>query len=61
IINDGPYVPMATGDVPKPEPQWSADERKATNLDQRLKTLIMSVLPDDLMNSVINCETAKSA
>nr|GEZ88121.1 hypothetical protein [Tanacetum cinerariifolium] len=26
----------------KPEGQWTADERKATNLDQRLKSLIMS-------------------
>ncbi|GKD43389.1 hypothetical protein Tco_1268034 [Tanacetum coccineum] len=35
------------------------DERKAANLDQRLKSLIMSVLSDDQMNSVINCLTAK--
>ncbi|GJS47070.1 retrovirus-related pol polyprotein from transposon TNT 1-94 [Tanacetum coccineum] len=44
----------------KPEGQWTADERKAANLDQRLKSLIMSVLLDDQMNSVINCLTAKS-
>nr|GEU39284.1 retrovirus-related Pol polyprotein from transposon TNT 1-94 [Tanacetum cinerariifolium] len=44
----------------KPEGQWIADERKADNLDQRLKSLIMSVLLDDQMNSVINCLTAKS-
>ncbi|GKE47767.1 retrovirus-related pol polyprotein from transposon TNT 1-94, partial [Tanacetum coccineum] len=44
----------------KPEGQWTADERKAANLDQRLKSLIMSVLSDDQMNSVINCLTAKS-
>ncbi|GJS80256.1 retrovirus-related pol polyprotein from transposon TNT 1-94 [Tanacetum coccineum] len=42
------------------EGQWTADERKAANLDQRLKSLIMSVLLDDQMNSVINCLTAKS-
>ncbi|GJT83551.1 hypothetical protein Tco_1057893 [Tanacetum coccineum] len=36
-------------------------KRKAANLDQRLKSLIMSVLPDDQMNSVINCLAAKSA
>ncbi|GJZ48869.1 hypothetical protein Tco_0603059 [Tanacetum coccineum] len=42
------------------EGQWTADERKAANLDQRLKSLIMSVLPYDQMNSVINCLTAKS-
>ncbi|GJV68068.1 hypothetical protein Tco_1483577 [Tanacetum coccineum] len=44
----------------KPEGQWTADERKATNLDQHLKCLIMSVLPDNQMNSVINCLIAKS-
>ncbi|GJV68573.1 retrovirus-related pol polyprotein from transposon TNT 1-94 [Tanacetum coccineum] len=44
----------------KPEGQWTADERKAANLDQRLKSLIMSVLPNDQMNFVINCLTAKS-
>ncbi|GJZ19368.1 retrovirus-related pol polyprotein from transposon TNT 1-94 [Tanacetum coccineum] len=36
------------------------DERKAANLDQRLKSLIMSVLLDDQINPVINCLTAKS-
>ncbi|GJR80711.1 retrovirus-related pol polyprotein from transposon TNT 1-94 [Tanacetum coccineum] len=35
----------------KTDKQWTADERKTTNLDQRLKSLIMSVLPDDQMNS----------
>ncbi|GJW21837.1 retrovirus-related pol polyprotein from transposon TNT 1-94 [Tanacetum coccineum] len=44
----------------KPEGQWTGDERKAANLDQRLKSLIMSVLLDDQMNSVINCLTTKS-
>ncbi|GJS36041.1 hypothetical protein Tco_0534423 [Tanacetum coccineum] len=44
----------------KLEGQWTADERKVANLDQRLKSLIMSVLPDDQMNSVINCLSAKS-
>ncbi|GJZ38003.1 hypothetical protein Tco_0584194 [Tanacetum coccineum] len=44
----------------KPEAQWTANERKAANLDQRLKSLILSVLLDDQINSVINCLTAKS-
>nr|GEX01075.1 hypothetical protein [Tanacetum cinerariifolium] len=44
----------------KPEAQWTADERKAANLDHRLKSLIMSVLSDDQINSVISCLTAKS-
>ncbi|GJR90143.1 retrovirus-related pol polyprotein from transposon TNT 1-94 [Tanacetum coccineum] len=38
----------------------TGDERKAANLDQRLKLLIMYVLLDDQMNYVINCLTAKS-
>ncbi|GJW51974.1 hypothetical protein Tco_0093325 [Tanacetum coccineum] len=33
-----------------PEGQWTANERKAANLYQRLKSLIMFVLPDDQMN-----------
>ncbi|GJX25349.1 hypothetical protein Tco_0231645 [Tanacetum coccineum] len=36
------------------------DERKAANLDQRPKSLIMFVLANDLMNFVINCLRAKS-
>ncbi|GKC16276.1 retrovirus-related pol polyprotein from transposon TNT 1-94 [Tanacetum coccineum] len=59
IIKNGPFIPMTAGQR-KPENQWTGDERKAANLDQRLKSLIMSVLPDDQMNSVINCLTAKS-
>ncbi|GKA06613.1 hypothetical protein Tco_0685837 [Tanacetum coccineum] len=59
IISNGPYIPMAAGQR-KPEGQWTADERKAANLDQRLKSLIMFVLPDDQINFVINCLTAKS-
>ncbi|GJT60482.1 hypothetical protein Tco_1004015 [Tanacetum coccineum] len=30
------------------EGQWTVDERKAANLDQRLKSLIISVVPDYL-------------
>ncbi|GJS12943.1 hypothetical protein Tco_0407415 [Tanacetum coccineum] len=59
IISNGPYIPMAAGQR-KPETQWTPEERKAANLDQRLKSLIMSVLSDDQMNSIINCLTAKS-
>ncbi|GJX56063.1 retrovirus-related pol polyprotein from transposon TNT 1-94 [Tanacetum coccineum] len=44
----------------KPKTQWTPEERKAANLDQRLKSLIMSVLPDDQTNFVINCLIAKS-
>ncbi|GKB91289.1 hypothetical protein Tco_0963561 [Tanacetum coccineum] len=43
----------------KSKVQWTLDKRKAVNLAQRLKSLIMSVLPDNKMNSIINCLTAK--
>ncbi|GJV15007.1 retrovirus-related pol polyprotein from transposon TNT 1-94 [Tanacetum coccineum] len=59
IIKNGPFIPMTAGQR-KPENQWIRDERKAANLDQQLKSLIMFVLPNDQMNSVINCLTAKS-
>ncbi|GKD19871.1 hypothetical protein Tco_1209029, partial [Tanacetum coccineum] len=57
--SNGPYIPMATGQR-KPETQWTPEESKYANLDQRLKSLIMSVLPDNQMNFVINCLTTKS-
>ncbi|GJR38128.1 retrovirus-related pol polyprotein from transposon TNT 1-94 [Tanacetum coccineum] len=53
IIENGPFIPMIAGKR-KPKGQWTPDERKAANLDQRLKSLIMSILPDDQMNSIIN-------
>ncbi|GJZ16293.1 retrovirus-related pol polyprotein from transposon TNT 1-94 [Tanacetum coccineum] len=37
IIENGPFIPMIAGQR-KPEGQWSGDERKAANLDQRLKS-----------------------
>ncbi|GJW63080.1 hypothetical protein Tco_0114964 [Tanacetum coccineum] len=44
IISNGPYIPMAAGQR-KPETQWTPEERKAANLDQQLKSLIMSSPP----------------
>ncbi|GJR37877.1 hypothetical protein Tco_1213561 [Tanacetum coccineum] len=41
IISNGPYIPMAVGQR-KPETQWTPEERKAANLDQRLKSLIIN-------------------
>nr|GEV46424.1 hypothetical protein [Tanacetum cinerariifolium] len=59
VISNGSFVPMTAGQK-KPKAQWQTDERKAANIDQRLKSLIMSVLPDNQMNSVINYLTTKS-
>ncbi|GJU74593.1 retrovirus-related pol polyprotein from transposon TNT 1-94 [Tanacetum coccineum] len=50
---------MAAGQR-KLETQWTPGERKAANLNQRLKSLIMFVLLNDQINSVINCLTTKS-
>ncbi|GKA84563.1 hypothetical protein Tco_0806158 [Tanacetum coccineum] len=36
------------------------DERRVVVQDQYLKSIIMSCLPDDIMESVISCETAKA-
>nr|GEX78685.1 retrovirus-related Pol polyprotein from transposon TNT 1-94 [Tanacetum cinerariifolium] len=49
---------IAEGDV-KPESKWTLDERRVDVQDQRLKSIIMSCLPDDIMKSVISCVSAK--
>ncbi|GKA67601.1 hypothetical protein Tco_0767518 [Tanacetum coccineum] len=60
IILNGLYFPMTIVGVRKPKSQWTNSETNAATLDHRLKSLIMPVLPDDQMNSVINCEIAKA-
>ncbi|GJV99401.1 hypothetical protein Tco_1554653 [Tanacetum coccineum] len=54
-IKDGPFQPpnTAEGDD-KPESQWTADERRVVVQDQRFKSINMSCLPDDIMESVIS-------
>ncbi|GJY74100.1 hypothetical protein Tco_0478531 [Tanacetum coccineum] len=44
----------------KPKIQWTLDERKVVVQDQHLKSIIMSCIPDDIMESVISCEIAKA-
>ncbi|GJR26939.1 hypothetical protein Tco_1103171 [Tanacetum coccineum] len=46
IISNSPFILMAAGQK-TPEAQWIADERKAANLDQRLKSLNCPCFPDD--------------
>ncbi|GJU83854.1 retrovirus-related pol polyprotein from transposon TNT 1-94 [Tanacetum coccineum] len=61
IVNDIPQLvdkKGAEGDA-KPESQWTPDERRVVVQDQRLKSIIMSCLPDDIMESVISCVSAK--
>nr|GEY96334.1 retrovirus-related Pol polyprotein from transposon TNT 1-94 [Tanacetum cinerariifolium] len=56
---DGPFqAKTAEGDT-KPEFQWTPDERRVVVQDQYLKSIIMSCLPDDIMESVISCVSAR--
>ncbi|GKC72741.1 hypothetical protein Tco_1118624 [Tanacetum coccineum] len=58
-IKDGLCQPkIAQGDV-KPESQWTLDERRVVIQEHRLKSIIISCLPDDIVESVISCVSAK--
>ncbi|GJU98453.1 hypothetical protein Tco_1327724 [Tanacetum coccineum] len=58
-IKDGPFQPKIADGANKPESQFTLDERRVVNQDQCLKRIIISCLPNDIMESVISCETAK--
>ncbi|GJZ93586.1 hypothetical protein Tco_0665651 [Tanacetum coccineum] len=63
-VNDVPQLVDKKGAKPakgdaKPESQWTLDERRVVVQDQRLKSIIMSCLPYDIMESVISCVSAK--
>ncbi|GJR16083.1 retrovirus-related pol polyprotein from transposon TNT 1-94 [Tanacetum coccineum] len=60
VQEDGPFQPKTAEGVIKPKSQWTQDERRVVVQDQRLKSIIMSCLPDDIMESAISCETAKA-
>ncbi|GJS81597.1 retrovirus-related pol polyprotein from transposon TNT 1-94 [Tanacetum coccineum] len=65
ILENGPFVPMSplstsTNQLTKPQKQWSPEDRKLANQDKRLKSIIISCLPNDIMKSVIKCTTAKA-
>ncbi|GJR53825.1 hypothetical protein Tco_1404346 [Tanacetum coccineum] len=64
-IRDGPFVPMSSlstseNPLPKRQNQWSHAESRLANQDKRLKSIIISCLPNDVMKSVIKCKTAKA-
>ncbi|GKC48434.1 hypothetical protein Tco_1066156 [Tanacetum coccineum] len=65
VLENGPFMPMSslstsTNPLTKPQIQWSPEDRKLANQDKRLKTIIISCLPNDVMKSVIKCTTAKA-
>ncbi|GKA97386.1 hypothetical protein Tco_0825280 [Tanacetum coccineum] len=45
--------------LPNRSNQWSNAESRLANQDKRLKSIIISCLPNDVMKSVIKCKTAK--
>ncbi|GJV93897.1 hypothetical protein Tco_1541710 [Tanacetum coccineum] len=55
---DGHFQPKTAKGANK-EAQWFSDERRVVNQDQRLKSIIILCLPDDIIESVISCETVK--
>ncbi|GKD01310.1 retrovirus-related pol polyprotein from transposon TNT 1-94, partial [Tanacetum coccineum] len=63
-LKDEPFVPMSSlstteNPLPKRQNQWSNAESHLANQDKRLKSIIISCLPNDVMKSVIKCKTAK--
>nr|GEY38634.1 retrovirus-related Pol polyprotein from transposon TNT 1-94 [Tanacetum cinerariifolium] len=56
---DGSSQPKTTDGDAKPESQWTLDKRRVVVQDQRLKSIILSCLPDDITESIISCVLAK--
>ncbi|GJT93044.1 retrovirus-related pol polyprotein from transposon TNT 1-94 [Tanacetum coccineum] len=65
ILENGPFVPLSplstlTNPLPKPQNQWSPADRRLANQDKRLKSILISCLPRNVMKSVIKCTSAKA-
>nr|GEU54715.1 hypothetical protein [Tanacetum cinerariifolium] len=65
VLKNGPFVPMLplstfTNQLTKPQKQWSPEDKKLANQDKRIKSIIISCLPNDVMKSVIKYTTAKA-
>ncbi|GKB83546.1 retrovirus-related pol polyprotein from transposon TNT 1-94 [Tanacetum coccineum] len=63
-LEDGPFVPMSSlstfeNPLPKCQNQWSNAESCVANEDKRLKSIIITCLPNDVMKSVIKCKRTK--
>ncbi|GJU42228.1 hypothetical protein Tco_1195185 [Tanacetum coccineum] len=58
-IKDGLFQLKTAEGANKPKAQWSNDERRVFNQDKRLKSTIISCLPDDIIESIISCVTTK--
>ncbi|GKE34711.1 hypothetical protein Tco_1454033, partial [Tanacetum coccineum] len=65
VLENRPFVPKSlllnsTNILHKPQKQWSYEDRRLANQDKKLKSIISSCLPNDVMKSVIKCTSAKS-
>ncbi|GJU70111.1 hypothetical protein Tco_1256370 [Tanacetum coccineum] len=58
-IKDGPFQPKTAEGANKHEAHWLNNERRVVNQHQRLKSIIISCLPDDIMEPVISYATTK--
>ncbi|GKE53170.1 hypothetical protein Tco_1488326, partial [Tanacetum coccineum] len=58
-IKDGPFQPKIVEGDANLESQWTPDERRVVVQDQCLKSIIMSCLPDEIMESVSSCASSK--
>ncbi|GJR37265.1 hypothetical protein Tco_1212949 [Tanacetum coccineum] len=63
-FTNGPFVPMSSlstteNSLPKCQNQWSNAESRLANQDKRLKSIIISCLPNDVMKFVIKWKTTK--
>ncbi|GJS71011.1 retrovirus-related pol polyprotein from transposon TNT 1-94 [Tanacetum coccineum] len=63
-LEDVPFVPMSSlstteNPLPKRQNQWSNAESRLANQDKRLKSIIISCLPNDVMKSILSVKIAK--
>ncbi|GJR62051.1 hypothetical protein Tco_1504213 [Tanacetum coccineum] len=64
-LEDELFVPLSnlstsTNPLRKHENQWTHAEARLANQDKRLKSIIISCLPNDVMKAIIKCKTAKA-
>ncbi|GJX60611.1 hypothetical protein Tco_0292001 [Tanacetum coccineum] len=60
ILENRPFMPKSPASTPenvliKRQRKWSPEDKKLVNQDKRLKRIIISCLPNDIMKYVIKC------
>ncbi|GJY78106.1 retrovirus-related pol polyprotein from transposon TNT 1-94 [Tanacetum coccineum] len=64
-LEDGPFVHLSNLSTPtnpllKPQNHWTHAEARLANQDKRLKSIIISCLPNNVIKAVIKCKTTKA-